>query len=407
MAENEHSPLSFVYLSWGGDPTSTLVVNWQSAAPVGNPQVKYRAAGSDRWQQSAAQETPTPGNGHLYRATLSGLTPATTYEYRVGEYRVGESEIYHVETAPTGTSDYHFVFFCDTGLIGRPDKLTTGTAQVRDVIRKVDPLFLLGGGDYAYGNKDGRYTVMAEAGDEWFRQWQSVLPYYPFYPQYGNHEIMLVETFADWGPRFFVPNSQAEGRYYSFDVGDVHYTSVFVPDYRMLPDPAQLSWLDQDLAKARAAGARWLIVFLHSAIYGCGISHPSKPQLTNLLVPYFDKHQVDLVLSGHDQSYERTFALRHEGETPVVTQSSLDRYTQGNGVVYAKISPSGKQSEISKDFSKFQQPQQEFMAVRDDTAHHYAVINVKAAGELEVATYSIAPHGTESKLFDRFTIAAK
>jgi hypothetical protein len=402
MAENGTSPQDFVYLSWGNDPTSTLVVNWQNSTPVEDPQVHYRTAGSDRWQQSAAQETATPGNGHLCRATLSGLTPATTYEYRVGE-----GETYHVDTAPAGSADYDFVFFCDTGLIGRLDKLTTGTAAVRDAIRNVDPLFLLGGGDYAYGNKDGRYTVMAEAGDEWFRQWQSVLPYYPFYPQYGNHEIMLVETFEDWGPRFFVPNSQADGRYYSFDVGDVHYTSVFVPDYRMLPDQAQLGWLDQDLAKARAAGTRWLIVFLHSAIYGCGISHPSKPQLTNLLVPYFDKYQVDLVLSGHDQSYERTFALRHEGETPVVTQDSLESYIQGNGVIYAKISPSGKQSEISKDFSKFQQPQQEFMARRDDTAHHYSVINVRAKGELEVATYSIAPHGTESKLFDRFTITAK
>ncbi len=284
--------------------------------------------------------------------------------------------------------------------------MATGTAQIRDAIRAVDPLFLLGGGDYAYGNKDGRYTVMAEAGDEWFRQWQPVLPYYPFFPQYGNHEIMLVERFEDWGPRFAVPNAQAEGRYYSFDVGDVHYTSVFVPDYRMLPDQAQLEWLDKDLAAARAAGTRWLIVFLHSAIYGCGISHPSKPELTNLLTPYFDKYKVDLVLSGHDQSYERTYALRHEGETPVVTQQSLDTYTQGNGVVYAKISPSGKQSEISKDFSKFTQEQQPFMACRDDTAHHYAVVKVGASGTLSVETYSLPPHGTQSSLLDQFTITA-
>lgn len=402
MAPSENASPGFVYIGWGDDPTSTLIVNWQVETPVHDPQIEFRPAGTDAWQQAAAQQTPTPGNGVLYRAALTELTPNTAYEYRTGA-----GETYMVQTAPAGPSDYYFVFFCDTGLIGRPDKLTTGTVQVRDAIRVVDPLFLLGGGDYAYGNKDGRYTVMAEAGDEWFRQWQSVLPYYPFFPQYGNHEILLTETFEDWGPRFYVPNSQAEGRYYSFDVGDVHYTSVFVPDYRVLPDQAQLDWLDQDLAAARSAGARWLIVFLHSAIYGCGISHPSKPQLTKLLTPYFDKHKVDLVLSGHDQSYERTFALRHDGETPVVTQSSLDTYTQGNGVIYAKVSPSGKQSEISKDFSKFTQEQQPFMARRDDTAHHYAVVNVTARGALEVEVYSIAPHGTQSTLFDAFTITAE
>ncbi len=401
MAATEDARPGFVYLGWADDPTSTVTVNWQVEAPVSDPQIESRPAGTNAWQQTVAQRTSTPGNGVLYRATLTGLVPDTAYEYRVG---IGE--IYNFRTAPTGSAGYRFVFFCDTGLIGRSDGLATGTAQIRDAIRTIDPLFLLGGGDYAYGNKDGRYTVMAEAGDEWFRQWQGVLPYYPFFPQYGNHEIMLVERFEDWGPRFAVPNAQAEGRYYSFDVGDVHYTSVFVPDYRMLPDQAQLDWLDQDLAAARAAGTRWLIVFLHSAIYGCGISHPSKPELTNLLVPYFDKYNVDLVISGHDQSYERTFALRHEGETPVVTQPSLDTYTQGNGVVYTKISPSGKQSEISKDFSKFQQEQQPFMARRDDTAHHYGVVTVAANGALEVEVFSLPPHGTQSTLFDRFTIAA-
>ena len=122
-------------------------------------------------------------------------------------------------------------------------------------------------------------------------------------------------------------------------------------------------------------------------------------------MPYFDKYNVDLVISGHDQSYERTYALRHEGETPVVTQPSLDTYTQGNGVVYAKISPSGKQSEISKDFSKFTEEQQSFMACRDDTAHHYAVVTVAATGALEVDVYSLPPHGTQSTRFDRFTIS--
>jgi hypothetical protein len=401
MTATVQTPASFVYLSWGDDPTSTAIVNWQTPAPVSNPQIDFRPSGADGWQRAITQQTPTPGAGVLYRATLAGLTPGTAYEYRAG---AGTS--YTFRTAPAGPSGYHFVFFCDTGLIGRPDGLATGTAQIRDLIRAADPLFLLGGGDYAYGNKDGRYTVMAEAGDAWFHQWQSVLPYYPFFPQYGNHEILLVERFEDWGPRFVVPNAQAEGRYYSFDVGDVHYSSLFVPDYRVLPDQAQLDWLDQDLAAARARSSRWLIVFLHSAIYGCGISHPSKPALTNLLAPYFDRHQVDLVLSGHDQSYERTFALRHDGGTPVVTQPSLDSYTQGNGVVYAKISPSGKQSEISKDFSKFTQKQQPFMARRDDTAHHYAIVSVRAAGALEVAVYSLPPNGTQSTLFDRFTIRA-
>lgn len=397
----------FIYLTWGQDPATSLIILWQTKSADNPKKVDYRPAGTDTWQHATGSSTDSPGAGVIHQVYLKGLLPGTVYEYRVSWDDGSMSEAHNTRTAQSGAFDYRFIYFTDTGLIGRPDGFTNGTEQVRGEILHDNPLFLLGGGDYAYGNKDGRFEVMAEAGDEWFRQWQPVLTRFPFYPQYGNHEIFLKETFEDWGPRFAYPKDHEDGRYYSFDVGDVHYTAIFAPESKTMPTPEQLAWLDADLAAARARGTRWLITFQHAPIYGCGISHAATPEMRALFVPIYEKHAVDLVITGHDQSYERTFPLHHDGETPNIMSSSMDTYRQGEGVIYTKVSPSGKRSEISRDFSKFTIDQQPFMAVRDDTAHHYAYVDVDASGKLEYVAFSVRGDGSPKTMLDHFTITAK
>jgi hypothetical protein len=98
---------------------------------------------------------------------------------------------------------------------------------------------------------------------------------------------------------------------------------------------------------------RWLVVFQHEPIFAHGRSHPAQPVVRKFLAPIFERHRVDLHLSGHDQNFERTFPLRQAGSAPRVTSTSLDRYAAGDGVVYAKVSPSGKRSNIKRDFSRF------------------------------------------------------
>ncbi len=97
--------------------------------------------------------------GVIYCTTLRGLTPCCTYEYHIStapnQQPAQQRRDLRRATAPTGHADLRFGFLTDTGLIGRPDGNTTGTAQVLAEIARDQPLFLLGAGDYAYGNRDG------------------------------------------------------------------------------------------------------------------------------------------------------------------------------------------------------------------------------------------------------------
>ena len=89
---------------------------------------------------------------------------------------------------------------------------------------------------------------------------------------------------------------------------------------------------------------------------------------------------------------------------PTVADRSRHDYTAGRGVIHAKVSPSGKKSQIGNGFSKFTNPQPEFIAVRDDTAHHYSVVSVNATGVLEMKVYSVRDDGSPRELLDKIRL---
>lgn len=395
-----------VHLSWTEDPASSLTVTWHTISDKNPARVDYRPAGSAAWQSATGNTFPSPGGGFLHRTTLRGLRSDSPIEYRVSSDRGMTPEmgaIHTTRTAPApGGGDFSFAFLSDIGLDGRLDGNASAIQPVMNAVLHCEPHFVLGGGDYAYANRDGRFKSVGLAIDRWFEQYQPVLARFPFMAQYGNHEIYLVERFENWAPRFAHPPGHEEGRSYSFDVGDTHFTAFFLVDKPATAE--QIAWLDEDLRKARAKGSRWLVVYHHEPIYGFGRSHASKPHIAEALIPVFERHKVDLHLSAHDQNYERTFPLLGPPSAPAVQSTARDRYKAGLGVIYCKVSPAGKKSEIGNRFSRFTVPQQPFMAVRDDEAHHFAIVRVRMKGELEATVYRLADGASEVTVLDRFVL---
>lgn len=395
-----------IHLSWQEDPSFTLTVTWHTDSQHNPTKVNYRKVGTSQWLQQQGASSASPGEGWLHRVQVKNLSPGTRYEYRVSSDRGVKpafSAVYRTKTAPPpGPADLSFAFVTDTGLVGRLDGNTTGTQAIIDHIVRDQPLLVLGCGDYAYANRDGRFGGVAPSIDEWFYQYQPVLARFPFMAQYGNHEIYLTERFADWAPRFAHPDGFQESRCYSFAIGDAHFCSFFLPG-RDLPKE-RLQWLDRDLAQARQKGARWLIVYHHEPIYAHGRSHPSRANLRDAIVPIMQKHKVDLHLSSHDQNYERTYPLVGQAAAPQVVSRSKHNYRQGAGVIYAKISPGGKKSEIGNSFSLFTVPQQDYIAVRESGYHHYGLIHIRASGELELVVYRIDDEGKNRTVADQFVI---
>ena len=77
-------------------------------------------------------------------------------------------------------------------------------------------------------------------------------------------------------------------------------------------DAKQTAWLERKLA---ASEARWKVVAFHHPPWACG-GHLGNTDVQRSWVPLFERFGVEVVLSGHDHSYQR-FAERN-GVTYVV-----------------------------------------------------------------------------------------
>lgn len=393
-----------IHLSWTQDPSTTFTVVWHTWDTAAASDVEYRKQGDAVWQSAAGSLRASGTSGTLHEATLAGLLPGTDYEYRVlGDGGVW-SDVFTTKTAPpAGPADFDFIFVADTGLIGRLDDLATGTEQVRDEIAAMNPDLVLLGGDYAYYSTDTRYGTLDTTIDAWFNQMEPIGARSPMMPTYGNHEVLLGEGFEEWEQRFATPSGSNGQRFYSFDVGDVHFVSILaVYNGNPLPE-ADRNWVEQDITAAFAAGARWVVPYFHVAPFSDGENHPSNLSLRAQLGPLFEALGVKLVLTAHDQSYERTFPLIGVPDSITLTSSSLTCYDGTDGVTWVKVSPGGKLSNRNGDFSQWAtDPQPFWTAFRDNTMHTFARVAVSASGSLRLEAYGVVGDGTPPVIFDSF-----
>ncbi|HEX2027084.1 MAG TPA: fibronectin type III domain-containing protein [Nitriliruptorales bacterium] len=393
-----------VHLAWEQDPSTTLTVVWRTWDDDTPSTVEYRQATSSQWQTVTGSRRPSGTAGHLHQATLTGLQPGTSYQYRlVGDHQT-PSEVFNARTAPGVGGAFNVVFVADTGIDGRTDGLTTGTRQVRDEIAAMGPDLVLAGGDFAYFNTETRFATLDDAIDAWFDQMQPIASRAPTMPAYGNHEILLSEGFEPWAARFPTPQGHDGRRSYSFDVGDVHFVSILHVKESGALSQSQLNWITNDIAAAKAAGARWIIPFMHGSLYTDGANHPANADVRAQLAPLFESAGVPLVLSTHDQAFERSYPLVDMPTTNTRTSTSLTCYQLGvDGTVWVKSSPGGKLSNKNAGFSPFKSDRApSWTAIRDNRMHNFAHLSFGVDGGLTVTTYGVVGDGTPATLLDRF-----
>lgn len=393
-APSDPATAPLVRLSWDDDPATTMTIRWRPAGDAA-AEVRWRPAGSDEWSTASAE--PVDGGSGDVVARASGLAPDTRYEYEID----GGTAVGTFRTAAVD-GGFSVAFVADTGIAGRADGLTVATEEVIAAIAAMDPLAVLGGGDFGYFNSDARYRSDQEAGrDAFIDMLAPIASTRPFLPAWGNHEVLLEEDVAEWAARFSTPSGDAAGTSYSFDIAGVHFVALLA--YEKALDDATAAWLDADLAAATARGVRTIVPYFHRNTYGNGTVHPPSPSLGRQLDRIFEPYDVQVVLNAHDQSFERTFPMRAEERVGTDRSCIVD----GTGITWVKVSPGGKLSNENWDFSEFDGPvPSPEIAVRQRGLHHFAVVNVGADDSIEVVTYGLDPAWSEPIVVDRFRVAA-
>ena len=97
------------------DNSTSRTIMWQSDSSEADAVIEYRLAGSENTQTTRATDKAFTDDGsttYIHEATLTGLTPNTKYEYRVGYSNDRRSDWYLLETA--GSSVYDVLIYPDS-----------------------------------------------------------------------------------------------------------------------------------------------------------------------------------------------------------------------------------------------------------------------------------------------------
>lgn len=312
-----------VLLTWAGDPATTQAVTWRSVASGGaqaqivvatpSPSLEKGSTLVRGVSQSVAVAEGRSANYHTVRFT--GLRPSTLYAYRVGDGR-NWSEWAHFRTATAGFAPFSFIYVGDA----QNDLRMLWSRAIRGAFQEAAKArFILHAGDLINNaNNDDEWG-------EWFGAAGWINKMVPSIATPGNHEYSRGTLSRLWRPQFEYPLNGVPGleeSCYTLTYQGVRIVSL--DSNRMLKE--QAAWLDQVLSRK---GARWTVVTFHHPIYSLA-GDRSNDAVRDAWRPILEKHEVDLVLTGHDHTYGRTKNL----------PSGTNARGEGNGPVYV-VSVSG------------------------------------------------------------------
>jgi hypothetical protein len=261
---------------------------------------------------------------YQYVATFGNLREGTTYSYEVQANGQPVPSVFPLQFTTAGSGPFRFLQFADSGE-GNAQQLALAQQIMTERVSLV-----LADGDLAY-----QLATYASIDANYYGVYQQMMARVPFFSSLGNHEYLTGNASPTLAGRV-TPTTGVQasdwGRYYSFDWGNAHF--VALDSNAPLGDAIagagpMLSWLDNDLQNTRQF---WRIVFFHHPGYATG-EHQDEPaagQVRQGIVPILEKHGVQLVLNGHEHTYQRTYELRG-GEVVAPNSGGIVYITSGGG----------------------------------------------------------------------------
>ncbi|MGK0315349.1 MAG: hypothetical protein ACI86M_001580 [Saprospiraceae bacterium] len=284
-------------------------------------------------------------------AELNGLSPNTKYFYEIkndASVLVASAADLYFKTHPsTGTDQLVRMW-----ILGDAGTANSDQRAVRDAYydyvgtEHTDGILFLGDNAYSSGTdfeyQNAVFSNMYEDKLQNSIAWSCL----------GNHDGYAADANSQTGPYFDIftfptageSGGEASGTeaYYSFDYGNIHFIALESYETDRAVGGTMYNWALSDIQNTTQ---EWIVAYWHHPPYSKG-SHNSDWE-SNLIdmrenfVPMLESNGVDLVLSGHSHSYERSYLINgHYGNSysfdpathQVGTTGGGDGKIDGNGV---------------------------------------------------------------------------
>jgi 3',5'-cyclic AMP phosphodiesterase CpdA len=265
--------------------------------------VQYRVPGtratSVRAVRGPATSVKNSGSAQpRYSATLAGLTPGATYEYRVVTSR-GSSRWTSFTTANPAAPELTMIGLGDTQVDNRGVPRATLRRALADAPGA--QLVLQAGDVVDRPYKGSQWTDLfaAMGSSARTRNWLVSI---------GNHEqcVLVLKCRSKQGQAFRSyfdwPDNGFPGQGETWFHVDYQGVRIVVLDSFGGRMDEQAAFLDKALAENPT---KWSIVLMHASPFVSRPARANPPEVRDLWLPILEKRNVDLVLSGHDHSYAR------------------------------------------------------------------------------------------------------
>uniref|UniRef100_M4B968 Purple acid phosphatase n=1 Tax=Hyaloperonospora arabidopsidis (strain Emoy2) TaxID=559515 RepID=M4B968_HYAAE len=290
--------------------------------------------------------------GYMHRVVLKGLNLGTRYFYKFGSDKDGWSSVYSFMSRPDASvKSAKFIAYADMGVDSAPAAISTAVRSYQDVVGGGYDSFLLHFGDISYARGH------AHIWDEFFHVIEPHATRVPYMVSIGNHEYDYMTGGAndpsgatgidgrmgfhpDWAnygddssgecsvPMFYRWDAPANGNsiyWYSFDYGGIHVVQVSSEhDWRR--GSKQYKWLEKDLESVDRTKTPWVVLTSHRMMYTTQLGEEADYKVAQHFRDEVEgllwDHKVNLMLVGHQHSYERSCAVRNgkctkDGQGPV------------------------------------------------------------------------------------------
>lgn len=300
-----------LHLTAVGPATHAMVAQWNTDPADRATVVRLRTVGGD-WHYVHGFSFPLPGAAHVrhHEAHLCGLTPATLYEYAVGEGEDGR--VWRFRTAPEGPEAVTAL------VVGDARTHPEVWAQVARAAAREAPELLLFTGD-AVGD-GGDITLWSR----FFEGAEELLATTPGLWADGNHEGVS----AVYYDQFALPGNEDRThheRWYTATWGPLRIIAlndVTVPAEEITG--AQRTFLEATLRAVDRQQTPWVLTMHHQPMHTDAEGHDPDLVTRRAWGPLLDRYRVDLDLSGHVHNYESSRPMRSDGA--VVAEGQGTRY---------------------------------------------------------------------------------
>ncbi len=368
-----------IMLSFYDDPKTTMAVTWRTSVDVTQGYVLYRAQGESDWQRCEAYYETFESDidsSNIFWCRLKGLKPGTSYSYSCGD-EANRSGAFRFATEPERLTKFKFICVSDQQKGGheKPDYSWFNGFLKQLLKEHPDTRFILTGGD----NTDcGQHEV----------QWngallglEGIMESTPFMMALGNHDNRGFDNYALGTNKYYSEpaeffSKQFKGSYpdngptgwktenYTFDYGNVHLSVVGING----PEDVN-RWMIADLSATKQT---WKLGCYHFPICYSGTDCENYDAYPDMREGF---ELFDLVFSGHEHNFSRSFPLKNEELFDRPSQGTI-HYMLGN----SHQNPPGSRT-VSKIWHSAFYPQEEqnamvaIVEVEGDTLKLTSVLN--------------------------------